>query len=335
MEGRGYQTVAAAGFDRWGIVSWPLSPEAEKRREDWQARQYEWVSQGNHGEMEFLKRNAAKAFSPTELLPGTKTILVFVLNYHQGPRQREPVDRAYGKIAQYAWGRDYHKVILSRLKTMGKNLLKLYPDGQFKAFTDSNPLNERFFAVEAGLGFIGRHTLLITPGFGSKVFIAMVLTNLAASEFLAPAELPQEHSGKSCPASCRRCIDACPSAAISAQGYVDSRRCISYLTIEKKGAVDATLAEHLDGWLFGCDVCQDVCPYSVRTKPCSEPDFLNHKAGPAIALERIKAIEGHGQMISMFEGSPLMRPGFEKLKTTAHQLASATDQELNGFLEKD
>lgn len=319
--------VEKQGFDDWGLVSWPLDSAAEARKGVWKRRQTHWLAENKHADMAFLAKNAETAFSPDQLLPGLRSILVCAFNYHQGPRLRQPAGPGSGKIAMYAWGRDYHRVIRGKLKVLMKGLETSYPEDSCKAFVDSNPLQERFFAQEAGLGFIGRHTLLIHPDFGSKIFLGMVLSTIPASEFSLPGKQTPRQPGIQCPSGCSRCIDQCPTQAISKDGGVDSRKCISWLTIESRLPLLKEQGEKLDGWLFGCDVCQDVCPFSVRTKPCNENDFLLHRAGPEVPLCEIMAMESHDDLVRRFSGSPVLRAGLETLKDTARALKGVDYQE--------
>jgi epoxyqueuosine reductase len=236
--------------------------------------------------MEYLARNAEVRKRPELLLPGAKSVIVVGDLY----RAREVVGRAgvasaateeerrthtpapslgegesdardevqvLGRIARYAQGRDYHKVMKKRLHELCDALAAEHPGAGFRAFVDTAPVMERELALKAGLGWIGKHTLLIHPRLGSYMLLGGVMTTLEISD--AAAKVEPDHCG-----TCTRCIDACPTEAITAYS-VDARRCISYLTIERRGEIDESLQAKMGEWIFGCDVCQEVCPHnSVR-----------------------------------------------------------------------
>ena len=205
-------------------------------------------------------------------------------------------------MARYAWGRDYHKTLGKRLKRVAKALAADFEGHHFRGFTDATPLSERYYGARAGLGFQGRNTLLIHPELGSWFFIGEVLATLAVEE---PPPHPKTRS--SCPAGCRRCIDACPTGALSGPYDLDARLCISYLTIEHSGTIEPELMERMGTWVFGCDRCQEACPLNARVAPTSEEDFLSPIAGSSIELSQLLALESDDEVRERYAGSPLLR----------------------------
>lgn len=218
-----------------------------------------WLEAGKHGTMEYLARNTHIRNDPGSLLAGARSAIMVADLY----RARTANDRAEksgngapptsGRIARYAQGRDYHKVMKKRLHDLCDSLRAQHPTAEFRAFVDTAPLMEREIAFLAGLGWIGKHTLLIHPRIGSYFFLGGILTTLEIPPVTAPLT---DHCG-----TCTRCIDACPTNAITPYS-VDASRCISYLTIENRGPIDERFHDAIGNWLYGCDICQDVCPHN-------------------------------------------------------------------------
>ncbi|MFP4430904.1 MAG: tRNA epoxyqueuosine(34) reductase QueG [Spirochaetaceae bacterium] len=269
--------------------------------ESGEADYQEWIRRNFHGSMTYMERHAAAKFRPEELLPGCRSILVVGLNYYQ---DAPAATNRQGKIARYAWGRDYHKVLGKRLKRIRRRLEDRFPDDQFRNFTDATPLAERYYAERAGIGFQGRNTLLISERYGSWFLIGEVLS----TRRFPPTSAPPGHHG-ACPSSCRKCIDICPTGALYAPYRIDASRCISYLTIEHKGSIPEELRSKVGNWLFGCDLCQEVCPLNVRRQITGETDFLRINAGATAELDEILSIPDEETFKNRFAGSPLMRPG--------------------------
>ena len=265
-----------------------------------------WLSDGYHGSMGYLKRHQKLKYNPGAILPGCRSIFFVTVNYFQpSPTMRETIEVS-GNIARYAWGRDYHNVMGKRLKRLARKLSAIFGEGKFRAFCDATPLAERTYAELAGVGFVGRNTLLITRRFGSWFFLGGIMSALDLEP--SRSEPGVGESGK-CPSGCRRCIDACPTGALFAPFRIDATRCISYLTIEHKGEIPIELRKKMGGWLFGCDICQDVCPFNQKTENTAEEGFRQHIAGPKISLESILEIDSREGYRERFAGSPLMRPG--------------------------
>lgn len=246
------------GFALCGIASPEPSAYAEHLRQ--------WLSAGKHGEMDYLAEHADVRADPGRLVEGARSVLVVADAYHTQPQTPGPKPQApTGRVAKYAWGDDYHKVLKKRLHAVCNALEAQYPGHIYRATTDTAPIFERELATRAGLGWTGKHTLLIHPRFGSYFLLGTIVTTLPmqSSElagFPAPLFSPTDHCG-----ACTRCIDACPTDAIAAEGYsIDARRCISYLTLEHRGPIDERYHEAMGDWLAGCDICQDVCPHNRR-----------------------------------------------------------------------
>jgi epoxyqueuosine reductase len=244
------------GFALCGIASAQASAYADDLKE--------WLAEGKHGEMHYLAEHEAIRTDPGKLVEGASSVIVVADAYHPqtpAPKPQAPI----GRVAKYGWGDDYHKVLKKRLHKVCNALEADYPGHTYRATTDTAPIFERELATRAGMGWTGKHTLMIHPRFGSYFLLGTIVTTLPmqTSElagFPAPLSTPTDHCG-----SCTRCIDACPTDAIASEGYsVDARKCISYLTLEHRGPIDETYHEPMGDWLAGCDICQDVCPHNRR-----------------------------------------------------------------------
>jgi epoxyqueuosine reductase len=266
-----------------------------------EAEYREWIHRNYHGSMEYMERHAAAKFRPGELLSGCRSILVVGLNYYQHAPE---APSSAGRIARYAWGRDYHKLLGKRLRRISRRLEERYPSERFRNFTDATPLAERYYAERAGIGFQGRNTLLISSQYGSWFLIGEVLS----TRHFPPSD-PAEGRHGACPASCRKCIEVCPTGALYEPHRIDASLCISYLTIEHKGSIPEELRPLMDNWLFGCDLCQEVCPLNARRQVTGEEEFLRVRAGATGELKEILTIENDQEFTARFAGSPLMRAG--------------------------
>jgi epoxyqueuosine reductase len=233
------------GFEACGITD--LAPS------DAAAALGRWLDRAFNGEMRYMERQAPVRREPARAWPEARSAIVVLHNYYQTDAEPAP---ARGRIARYAQGDDYHSVMRDKLEQLAARLLATAGAGRFRAYVDAGPLPERELARRAGLGWIGKNTMLIRPGLGSFTFIGVLLTDLV----LAPDHpFETDRCG-----TCRRCLDACPTDAFPEPRVLDATRCISYLTIEARGAMPEPLKPLVGDWLFGCDVCQDVCPWNVR-----------------------------------------------------------------------
>lgn len=245
-------TCRSLGFTLSGICDASPSSHAEEVRA--------WISAGRHGSMEWMERRLEERLDPGVYLPGATSMIVVADRYHDGRRDRvDASGPARGRIARYARGRDYHKVLKGRLVKLARMLSAEHPEAMFRPCVDTAPILEREHAMRAGLGLVGKNTLLIEPGHGSWLLLGAVVSTLR----LEPT--PSRHSGADPCGTCTRCIDACPTDAITPFS-LDASRCIAYTTIEHRGDIATDLAASTGDWLFGCDVCQEVCPHSVRKK---------------------------------------------------------------------
>jgi epoxyqueuosine reductase len=249
-------TAKRLGFDFCGIAKADFLEEEAPKLETWLQRNY----QGNMG---YLANHFDKRLDPRKLVDGAKTVVSLLYNYYpEQPFSQGPEDL---KLAKYAYGEDYHRVIREKLTEFLLSLREDVGEINGRSFVDSAPILERAWAQKAGLGWIGKNSLLLNRSMGSFFFLAELVIDLEATPDLP---LGQDYCG-----TCTACVDACPTDAIVAAGVVDGSRCISYLTIELKEAIPNTFAGKMDNWVFGCDICQDVCPWNRFSKPHQEPAF--------------------------------------------------------------
>lgn len=248
--------ATALGFDDCGITAAAYMKEHAEKVES-------WLEKGFHGSMTYLERNKEKRYDPRLLVEKTKTVVTVLQNYY--PTETLAEQDNY-KISKYALGKDYHLVLKNKLKEMLQSIEMITgPLPEARVFTDSAPVLDRAWAEKSGLGFIGKNTCLIHPRKGSWFFIGHI--------FLPVEVTPTHKSVSDYCGTCRRCIDACPTGALVAPHELDARKCISYLTIEYRGALPQELKLKFNNYIFGCDICQDVCPWNRFAKPHQEPLF--------------------------------------------------------------
>jgi epoxyqueuosine reductase len=314
-----------AGFSEAGLVALPYADEARNA-----TRFAEWVQAGRAGSMTYLTRMdeerkhfvRAKVGTP---FPWARSAIVCLANYNSAaPRSIAPADRQAGWIARYAWSSrvdgegvrrpsDYHKVLKKRLLALEDRLHQDFGAFEARAYVDTGPVVERSLATAAGLGWTGKNTCLIHPKLGSFGFLAVLLTSMPVQKIEAPTapEVPLEIPDRC--GSCTRCIDACPTNALATPYQMDARKCIAYLTIEHKGPIAPELMEGMGRQVFGCDICQDVCPWN-RKAPISADPELEPRAGLVNpALEALAAMDEH-EFERVFNGSPVRRAGFAGLR---------------------
>ncbi len=246
------------GFDFVGIAKAERMDEEAKRLE-------EWLNQGLHGKMQYMENHFEKRIDPRKLVPGAQSVISLSYNYDTTKSQKDPTAP---KISKYAYGKDYHFVIKRKLKSLLQFINDNIGKVEGRCFVDSAPVLERDWAKRSGVGWIGKNTLLINPTRGSYFFLAELIIDL---------KLEIDHPIKDYCGTCRRCIDACPTEAISEKGYIlDGSKCISYFTIELKEAIPEAYKGKFENWAFGCDICQQVCPWNRFSKPHNEPEFEPH-----------------------------------------------------------
>jgi epoxyqueuosine reductase len=285
------------GFQACGISRPQLGTEQETRLQ-------QWLDAGYHGEMQYMAEHGMLRARPTELHPGTLSVISVRLDYlpEAAAFATNLADPSQAYISRYALGRDYHKLMRNRLKQLGQKIATLITDVQGRPFVDSAPILERPLAQQAGLGWIGKHSLLLAEEAGSWFFLGELLVNLAL-----PVDEP--HSGDC--GSCVACITSCPTGAIVAPYVVDARRCISYLTIELKGAIPLEFRPLLGNRIYGCDDCQLVCPVNRQAPLTTEPDFQRR---PQWQDQSLLALFqwNEATFLHLTEGSAIRRIGFER-----------------------
>ncbi|WP_192347583.1 tRNA epoxyqueuosine(34) reductase QueG [Algoriphagus sp. Y33] len=249
-------TAKRLGFDFCGIAKAGFLEEEAPRLEEWLNRNY-------HGQMGYLANHFDKRLDPTKLVEGAKTVVSLVYNYY--PEEKLPTGKSDIKLAKYAYGEDYHFVIRDKLNEFLEILRDEIGEIDGRGFVDSAPVMERQWAQKAGLGWLGKNSLLLNKEMGSFFFLTELIIDLEAAP---DTPLSKDYCG-----TCTACIDACPTDAIVDNGVVDGSRCISYLTIELKDSIPREFKGKMENWVFGCDICQDVCPWNRFAKPNQEPLF--------------------------------------------------------------
>jgi epoxyqueuosine reductase len=311
-----------AGFTEAGLV---VLPYVHQERDA--ARFEEWVREDRAGTMRYLERSGedGRLLRARIPFPWARSAVVCFANYNSPqPRSTEPAAEGAGWIARYAWsskmvaGRegaepirrpsDYHKVLLKRMKVLEARLHAQFGEFEARSFVDTGPVVERALATAAGLGWTGKNTCLIHPKLGSFGFLAVLLTSLEAEREKAPTVLQPDRCG-----SCRRCLEACPTGALIAPYQMDAAKCISYLTIEHRGTIAPELMEGMGRQVFGCDICQDVCPWNRKAQIIADPEL---EARPELvnpALEWLASLD-ESEFEKNFNGSPVRRAGFLGLR---------------------
>lgn len=276
-----------------------------------------WLAVGHQGEMDYMAAHGSKRSRPAELVPGTLRVISLRMDYLPGDarmseRLAEP-EKAY--VSRYALGRDYHKLIRKRLQHLAERIQEVIGPFGYRAFVDSAPVLEKALAEQAGLGWIGKNTLLLNRKAGSWFFLGELFVDL-------PLPVDEPHAGEHC-GRCTACLDICPTAAFVGPRQLDARRCISYLTIELKGSIPDELRPLIGNRVFGCDDCQIVCPWNRFARPSAEGDFQpRHGLDNATLAELFLWTEE--QFLSRTEGSPLRRAGYERwLRNLAVGLGNA------------
>lgn len=297
-----------SGFQRCGIAGIELGPDEDHLRD--------WLGKGLYGSMEWMARHGDRRSQPAELIPGTVRVVSVGLDYGQDDeaawRNLRDGERAY--VARYALGRDYHKLMRQRLQKLADRIAEEVGPFGHRVFVDSAPVLERALARNAGLGWIGKHTCLIDKDGGSWFFLGEIYVDLPL-----PVDPPaSEHCG-----TCRRCIDICPTQAITAPYRLDARRCISYLTIEHEGAIDEALRPLIGNRIFGCDDCQLVCPWNKFARRTDEPDFRARNNLEQATLAELFAWDEE-EFLRRTEGSAIRRSGHARwLRNIAVALGNA------------
>jgi epoxyqueuosine reductase len=289
--------AAAAGFDLCGISAIADFPELHYLRE--------WLDRGYHGEMHYLARNADRRADARAVLPGARCVIMLGTVYNSDrPYSTEHASGAGASIARYAWGDDYHEIIGARMATLVAALRKVAGDFSSRAYVDTGPVQERVYAQYAGLGWIGKNTCLINQHLGSWLFLSAIICDLP----LEPDAPATDHCGR-----CTLCIDACPTGAIVAPYQLDARRCLSYLTIEIKGPIPPEHRDAIGAHAYGCDICQDVCPWNGKAAIS-----LDHPWQPRPQLDDVGLLDlwrlRDDDLRRALKGSPMKRAGVRRLR---------------------
>ena len=289
--------AAACGFDLCGIAAAGNFPELAYLRE--------WLARGFHGDMHYMARSADRRTDIRAVLPSARSVIVLGTVYNT-PQPYSTVGREPSRaaVARYAWGDDYHGVIEQRMQRLVEAIRESVGEFEFRAYVDTGPIQERVFAQYAGLGWIGKNTCLINKTLGSWLFLSAIVCDLP----LEPDSRALDHCGR-----CTLCIDSCPTGAITAPYQLDSRRCISYMTIEAKGAVPPEYRDAIAEHAYGCDICQDVCPWNRRAVVSDDPAW---QAREGLAFPPLLELWGRSDddLRRLLKGSPMKRAGVRRLR---------------------
>jgi len=273
----------------------------------------DWIENNREADMAYMRKIEQRR-NLNKILPGAKSVIVLAMNYYY---EQKELANGSGRVARYAYGRDYHKIIKKKLKQLQKFLKEIAPSEESKIYVDTGPVLERALAEQSGIGTVGKNSCIISKEFGSWIFLSEIITTL---------DLPSDEEKKSkfhsrdfsvC-GNCTKCIDACPTGAIIAPGVIDSKLCISYLTIENKDKIPEDLAKIISETkrIYGCDICQEVCPHNeAKQKINTHPEFNNFKiAGDQLNKKEVLNIKSADGYLEIFAGSPLMRVKKEGLQ---------------------
>ncbi len=327
------QLARESGFDACGVTI-PLSfREAEQKLS-------EWIRDGKHGEMRYLENYRERAKKFWSGFPNAKSIIVLGVNYYSDSRGRplhlpandgQPQGVAptlSGRVARYAWGKDYHHVIREKIEVLKSKILQhANCEIRFEHSVDTKPLLEKALAVQAGLGFIGKQTQLLSLQFGPWLFLSELVTDL---------ELEPDTPFKGSCGTCRLCIDACPTEAIEETGGIDARKCIAYLTIEHKSSIPEELRPKIGNWVFGCDECLNICPYTSKQKEAGISDLKSESGfGSQLDLKKLFDIPSQGAYERKFKGTAILRTNRKQLiRNACVVLGNLKDQAAIPILEK-
>ncbi len=306
------QKAKATGFD---LVGYAKAEELNVESDNLE----QWLESGYHATMEYMERNGEKRKDVSQILSSAKSVISLAVNYYTNEYHSQ--DFSNGKISRYAWGKDYHLIFWSMLDELEAELKQCNPNFKSLTYVDTGPVMDKAWAANAGIGWMGKHSNIINREFGSWIFIANIITN---SVFEYTKQFP-DFCG-----SCTACIDACPTDAIVSDYVVDSNKCISYLTIENKDEISEKFIGKFDGWVFGCDICQDVCPWNKKfSAPTHIKDFLHPKI-KEMNLEEVLEMN-ETDFREKFKLSPVKRTKLKGLKRNAEFLLKRNSCPLSPF----
>ncbi len=289
-----------AGFDACGVSSACFLAEEDSHIKH-------WLKEGMNGEMGYMERNLEKRLDPRILVPDAKSVISVLINYYSG---NPDISILPPKISRYALSYDYHDVVRDKLFLLLNLIQKEFGQVNGRVFVDSAPVLEKAWAVRSGLGWIGKNSLLINSKLGSYIFIGELIIDLEIEPSISEI---RNYCG-----TCTRCIDACPTGAIVSPSVIDSRKCISYLTIEKKSALADSEIKMLNGWCFGCDICQEVCPWNSKITISKCEELMPKQEILSISLEEMKTISNE-KFNTIFKNTPLLRAGWERVVMNSNQ----------------
>jgi epoxyqueuosine reductase len=307
------QKAQEIGFTHVGIAKAESGIEVERLEH--------WLKLGYQADMNWMENPKRQDIS--QVMPGVKSVICLGLNYYT-PNQRSESPN-HGKISRYGWGRDYHRILTKKLKRLDAWLHSQLPEISTRYYVDTGPISEKAWAERAGIGWIGKHSNLITKDYGSWLFLAEILI-----DFELESDRPHsEHCG-----TCTRCIDACPTQAIAQPFVVNANLCIAYHTIENRTELPIAIAQNLNNWVAGCDICQDVCPWNQRfSQVTTEPDFLPYSENLNPELSELAEIS-EADYVRRFTGSALRRIKIERLRRNGaailkyHKVAIAESSQI-------
>jgi epoxyqueuosine reductase len=302
------QTARSLGFVKIGIA-----PVSKLEKEG--LRLTEWLNRHYHGTMSWMERNLEKRVDPKLVLPDAKSIISVAMNYYTPYNHSS--NPKIGKISRYAWGDDYHDILGERLERLLDFITSEVPDVRGRVYVDTGPVMEKVWAEKAGIGWIGKHTNVITQEVGSWVFLGELILDLDL-EYDTPAT---DHCG-----SCDLCIQACPTDAITEPYILDSNKCISYLTIEHRGEIATELGEKFDRWIYGCDICQDVCPWNHKFSTATEiAGFSPREINQDPTLQSLSEMPA-GEFSRNYKNSPVKRTKHSGLKRNVEAVLSSQSE---------
>jgi len=312
MENKEKKQLIKKWSEEFGFASMHV---AKAQRLDREAeRLKEWLGLGFHGSMKYMEKHFDKRVDPTILVPGARSVIVFTFNYYSPKKQRDP---KAPKIAMYAYGKDYHHIIRKKLNQLQSKIEQQWGETVGRGFVDSAPILERDWAARSGAGWKGKNTLLIHPKRGSYFFLASLVTAL---------DLPEDQPMKDYCGSCRKCIDICPTNAILDKGYtMNASSCISYLTIERREDIPTEFKGKMDNWMFGCDLCQQICPWNRFSEEHSEPELAANEKILTKTKQDWLDLEKE-EFSELFRGSAVKRTKFEGLKRNIKFLEQDNDK---------
>ena len=293
------ERAKSLGFDLVGFAKAEiLNEEADHLRE--------WLDKGFQAGMKYMERNSDKRKDIKLVFPGAESVISLGLNYYTPDRHFENEEE--GKISRYAWGKDYHIIIWEKLRLLEKTLKEIDPEFRSLSYVDTGPVMDKAWAVRAGTGWLGKHTNVINPAIGSWFFIANIITDYKFDY----SEIMTDHCG-----SCTACIEACPTNAIVDEYVLDSNKCISYLTIENKDEIPVSYKGKFDKWIFGCDICQDVCPWNIKfSEICATQEFNPAEGNTGISVNDVLEMDKRA-FNEKFRESPVKRTKLSGLKRNA------------------